>query len=125
MYLLLKHLHLTFVGLALIAFVARGIWMFMNSAMLDKKWVKILPHIINTLMLLSGIGLAVFLHLSPGNQPWLLVKIIALVIYIIIGVAAFKVPNALARKILWIDALIVFAFIVSVAITKDPMGFFH
>jgi uncharacterized membrane protein SirB2 len=125
MYLLLKHLHLTFVGLALIAFVARGIWMFMNSAMLDKKWVKILPHIINTLMLLSGIGLAVFLHLSPGNQPWLLVKIIALVIYIIIGVAAFKVPNALARKVLWIDALIVFAFIVSVAITKDPMGFFH
>jgi uncharacterized membrane protein SirB2 len=125
MYMLLKHLHLTFVGLALITFVVRGIWMFMNSALLDKKLFKILPHIINTLMLLSGIGLAVYLQLSPGQQPWLLAKLIALVLYILLGVAAFKVPNAMARKILWIDALIVFAYIISVAITKSPMGFFH
>lgn len=123
MYLLLKHLHLTFVALAFLTFLVRGILLFMNSALLDKKLFKIAPHIINTIMLISGIVLAVHLGLSPGAHPWLIAKIIGLVVYVGLGVAAFKVPNALARKILWIDAIIVFVYIVSVAITKNPMGF--
>lgn len=124
MYLALKHLHLTFVALSLLAFFVRGIWLFMNSSMLSKKWVKILPHIISTILLVSGIALAVHLSMSPGSQPWLLAKIIGLIVYIGLGVAAFKVPNPTARKLLWVSALIVFAYIVSVAISKNPLGFF-
>ena len=124
MYLALKHLHLTFVALSLLAFFVRGIWLFMNSSMLSKKWVKILPHIISTILLVSGIALAVHLSLSPGSQPWLLAKIIGLIVYIGLGVAAFKVPNPNARKLLWVSALIVFAYIVCVAISKNPLGFF-
>ena len=124
MYMLLKHFHLTFVDLALLSLVLRGIWMMLNSPVLNTKLMRIAPHAINTLLLLSGIALSVHLQLSPGSQPWLLAKIIALVVYIGLGVAAFKVPNPLARKILWVDALILFAYIVSVAITKSPMGFF-
>lgn len=124
MYLALKHIHLTFVALSLLAFFARGIWLFMNSGMLSKKWVKILPHIISTILLASGIVLAVELNMSPGSQPWIMAKIIGLVVYIGLGVAAFKVPNPTARKLLWISALIVFAYIVSVAISKNPLGFF-
>jgi len=123
-YLALKHLHLTFVALSLLAFFVRGIWLFMNSSMLSKKWVKILPHIISTILLVSGIALAVHLSLSPGSQPWLLAKIIGLIVYIGLGVAAFKVPNPNARKLLWVSALIVFAYIVCVAISKNPLGFF-
>ena len=96
----------------------------MNSGMLSKKWVKILPHIISTILLVSGIVLAVELNMSPGSQPWIMAKIIGLVVYIGLGVAAFKVPNPTARKLLWISALIVFAYIVSVAISKNPLGFF-
>lgn len=124
MYLALKHIHLTFVALSLLAFFVRGIWLFMNSSMLSKKWGKILPHIISTILLVSGIVLAVHLSLSPGSQPWLMAKIVGLIAYIGLGVAAFKVPNPNARKLLWVSALIVFAYIVSVAITKNPMGFF-
>ncbi len=124
MYLALKHLHLTFVALSLILFVLRGIWLFMNSDMLGKKWVKILPHIISTLLLASGIALAVHLNMSPGNQPWLLAKIIALVVYIGLGVAAFKAANPVTRKTFWLIALLVFAYMVSVAVTKNPLGFF-
>jgi uncharacterized membrane protein SirB2 len=123
-YLALKHLHLTFVALSLLAFFVRGIWLFMNSSMLSKKWVKILPHIISTILLVSGIALAVHLSLSPGSQPWLMAKIIGLIVYIGLGVAAFKVPNPNARKLLWVSALIVFAYIVCVAISKNPLGFF-
>ena len=124
MYLALKHIHLTFVALSLLAFFVRGIWLFMKSGMLSKKWVKILPHIISTILLVSGIVLAVELNMSPGSQPWIMAKIIGLVVYIGLGVAAFKVPNPTARKLLWISALIVFAYIVSVAISKNPLGFF-
>ncbi|PUA26525.1 MAG: regulator SirB [Cellvibrio sp. 79] len=124
MYLALKHLHLTFVALSLILFVLRGIWLFMNSSMLGKKWVKILPHIVSTLLLVSGIVLAVHLQLSPGSQPWLLAKIIALVAYIGLGVAAFKAANPVNRKAFWLIALLVFAYMVSVAITKNPLVFF-
>lgn len=124
MYLALKHLHLTFVVLSLLAFFVRGIWLFMNSSMLSKKWVKILPHIVSTILLVSGIVLAVHLSMSPGSQPWLMAKIIGLIAYIGLGVAAFKVPNPNVRKALWVSALIVFAYIVSVAISKNPLGFF-
>lgn len=124
MYLALKHIHLTFVALSLLAFFVRGLWLFMNSSMLSKKWVKILPHIISTILLVSGIVLAVHLSMSPGSQPWLMAKIVGLIAYIGLGVAAFKVPNPNARKLLWISALIVFAYIVSVAISKSPLGFF-
>lgn len=124
MYLALKHIHLTFVVLSLLAFFVRGIWLFTNSRMLSKKWVKILPHIISTILLVSGIVLAVHLGMSPGSQPWLMAKIIGLIAYIGLGVAAFKVPNPNARKLLWVSALIVFAYIVSVAISKNPLGFF-
>lgn len=123
MYLALKHIHLTFVVLSLLAFFVRGIWLFMNSSMLRKKWVKILPHVISAILLVSGIVLAVHLSMSPGSQPWLMAKIIGLIAYIGLGVAAFKVPNPNARKLLWISALIVFAYIVSVAISKNPLGF--
>ena len=124
MYLALKHLHLTFVALSLILFVLRGIWLFMNSGMLGKKWVKILPHIISSLLLISGIVLAVHLNMSPGNQPWLLAKIIALVAYIGLGVAAFKAANPITSKAFWLIALLVFAYMVSVAVAKNPLGFF-
>lgn len=123
MYLALKHLHLTFVALSLLIFVVRGLWLFMHSSMLDKKLFKIAPHIINTVMLVSGIILAVHLGMKPGEHTWLMAKIIGLVVFIIVGVGAFKVSHPLAQKILWIDALVVFAYIVSVAITKSPMGF--
>ncbi|QEY15725.1 regulator SirB [Cellvibrio sp. KY-GH-1] len=123
MYLALKHLHLTFVTLSLIFFVLRGIWLFLNSSLLAKKWAKILPHVISTLLLLSGVVLAVHLGLSPGSQPWLLAKIIALVVYIGLGVATFKVSNSNLSKTLWVSALVVFAYMVSVAITKNPLGF--
>lgn len=124
MYLALKHFHLTFIALSLIFFALRGIWLFINSGLLTKKWAKILPHVINTFLLASGIILAIHLNMSPGNQPWLLAKIIALVVYIGLGVATFKVRNAALSKALWVSALIVFAYMVSVALSKNPMGFF-
>ncbi|VUD40282.1 hypothetical protein TDB9533_00065 [Thalassocella blandensis] len=119
----LKHLHVTFVGLSFIGFVLRGIWMMQDSAMLQRKPVKILPHIIDTGLLVSALTLAVMAHLSPHAHPWLLAKIIALPIYIVLGVFALK-PNRPkpVRITCWALALVVFLYIVSVAMLKTPLS---
>lgn len=123
MYLALKHTHLVFVALSLLFFTLRGLWLFTNSPLLTKKWAKILPHIISILLLASGIVLALHLGISPGSQPWLLAKIIALVVYIGLGVATFKVANRGLSTGLWLAALVTFAYMIIVAISKDPLGF--
>ena len=123
MYLALKHIHLSFVALSLLAYVVRGSWLFMNSGLLGKTWLKVLRQIIDTILLLSGIVLAAYLSLSPVGQPWLMAKIVGLIAYIALGVAAFRAPNRSAGKLLWISGLVAFAYIVSVAIRKTPLGF--
>ena len=124
MFLTLKHIHMAFVALSLLTFLVRGLWLFTSSGMLGKPWVKVVPHVVNTVLLASGIALAVYLSMSPGDQPWLMAKIIGLIVYIGLGVAAFRVPNSVISKLLWMGALIAFAFIVSIAVTKSPLGFF-
>ena len=124
MYLTLKHIHVAFVALSLLTFLVRGVWLFIDSAMLGERWVKLLPHVVNAILLASGIALAMYLNMSPGNQPWLMAKIVGLIAYVGLGVAAFRASGPTARKLLWTSALVAFAFIVSVAVRKTPLGFF-
>ena len=111
-----------FIALSLITFLLRGFWMLNGSAMLQKKIVKITPHIVNTLMLLTGIAIAVYLKLSPGDNPWLMAKIIGIVLFIALGVAIVKVTNRKAKAALWLLALLVFIDIAMIAISKSPWG---
>jgi len=124
MYEILKHTHLTALALSFLLFFIRGLLMMRESPLGKHRALIITPHVINLLLIGSGISLAVFMHLSPGNQPWLLVKLVALVFYIALGVLTFKHPKLFVRKIFWLLALIIFAFIVSVAQSKNPLGFF-
>lgn len=121
MYMLLKHLHVTFVLLSFLSFFIRGLWMWRQSPLLQKRPVKILPHIIDTLLLVTALMLAFHLKLTPGANPWLMAKIIALVIFIGLGLAAFKHRAPAIRKTCWILALGVFLYIVCVALTKNPL----
>ncbi len=122
MYLLLKHLHLSLVILSFVIFLGRGILMLRNSGLLQRKLVKITPHLVNTLMIVSGLALAIHLHMSPGSQPWLLAKIIGLVVYIALGVFAFKAKTLQVRLGFWLLALLVFVHIASMAVHKTPWG---
>jgi uncharacterized membrane protein SirB2 len=123
MYLALKHLHMTLALLTFISFFIRGIWMWQSSPLLHKRLIRILPHIIDTLLLISAFVLAFHLRLTPGENPWLMAKIVALVIYIGLGIVAFKHSQPNTRKLAWLAALAVFAYIVTVAITKNPLIF--
>jgi uncharacterized membrane protein SirB2 len=121
---ILKHIHLTALAISFFLFFIRGYLMMRESNASKHRAFLIAPHIVNLLLIGSGIALAVVMHFNPANQPWLVVKLTALVIYIALGILTFKHPSIKVRKILWLSALVVFAFIVSVAQSKNPLGFF-
>ena len=124
MYEILKHTHLTALLVSFLLFFVRGYLMIRESNTSKHRVFLIAPHIVNLVLIGTGISLAVLLHFNPASQPWLAVKLVALVVYIILGVLTFKHPVLKIRKILWLLALVVFAFIVSVALSKKPLGLF-
>jgi len=123
-YLILKHLHVTCVAISYTLFVLRGIWMLNASPRLRQRWVKIAPHINDTVLLLSAVALAVLTHRNPLVETWLAAKIIGLLIYIMLGFVAFRLGKTRRAKVTaWVLAQLVFAYIVSVALTKNPLLF--
>ena len=122
-YTLLKNMHMAFAVASLSGFVLRWWWMKAGSPLLQHKLARILPHIIDTLFLAAGIWLAFTIQQYPFTHAWLSAKVLGLVAYIILGSLALK--NALgarARTVAFIAALLVFAWIVSVARLKNPWG---
>lgn len=120
-YIALKHLHVSFVALSGLLFLVRGIWMLRASPNLGQRWVKIVPHVVDTLLLASAIGLAVWSHQYPGQMPWLTAKVLGLVAYIVLGTIALKRGQTKkVRTAAFIGALACFAYIAAVAITKNP-----
>lgn len=124
MYMALKHSHMMFAAISGLFFLVRGAWMLMESSMLQKKWVKILPHIVDTLLLACAIGLCVVLGQYPFAVDWLTVKVVMLVAYIVLGVIALKRGKTKAiRTLAFFAAIACFLFMVSVAFSHHPLGF--
>ena len=123
-YSLLKNLHLTTIALTLALFVLRGVWMMASSPRLQARWVRIVPHINDSLLLASGISLAVLMQQYPLVHGWLTAKFFALILYIVLGTFALKRGKTRGQRIAaWVAALLVFGYMVAVAITHDPFPF--
>ena len=121
-YYALKHIHMTFAVLSGALFLMRGLWMLAESAYLQRRWVRIAPHVIDTLLLASAIGLALWSSQYPGQAPWLTAKLVALVAYIGLGTVALKRGRTrTVRALAFAGALACFAYIVAVALTKNPL----
>jgi len=97
--------------------------MLSGSANLDRKLVRILPHIVDTVFLLSGIGLIVLLQLPIGASPWLIAKFTALIVYIVLGAIALRRGKTMRVKAMaFVLALLTFAYIVGVALSKSILS---
>lgn len=122
---IVKIIHVTCVLLSISGFVGRGILMIRESPMLSARWVKILPHIIDTVLLGSAIILASQWGWSAVQIPWLQAKIIALLLYIALGMVALKRGRTRStRTTAWLAGILTFAYIIGVAITKNPLLIF-
>ena len=123
-YLALKYLHVATVILSIAGFIVRGIWMMFSSPLLQQRWVKIAPHINDTILLVSAIALVMMTAQYPGPLAWVNAKIIALVVYIALGFIALKPSRPMnVRIIAWCLAIIIFVYIVWVALTKNAVPF--
>jgi len=120
-YAALKIIHVVSVIFSYLLFMLRGIWMMQNSSILQRRWVKILPHVIDTVLLASAVTLVTMIQQYPGMSTWLSAKIGGLLLYIILGMMALRFGKSRKIKIIsWIAAQIVFFYIVLVALTKNP-----
>ena len=119
----IKNLHVFCAVLTIIGFFSRGLLRLLYPTALSNKLIKITPHIVDTVLLLSAIALASqWMH---SIQYWLIVKIVALIFYILLGHKALDRNLAKPQSAMAFGAaLFVFSFIFSVAVTKSTLGFF-
>ncbi|MCF6322754.1 MAG: SirB2 family protein [Gammaproteobacteria bacterium] len=123
---MLKNIHIFSALISFTLFFIRGLWVMRGSAMMQQKWVRIVPHINDTILLGTAIALTISIGQYPFVDAWLTVKLFALVAYICLGIEALHLAKThIGRSVAWLSALIVFLFIVSVALTKAPFGFLY
>jgi uncharacterized membrane protein SirB2 len=120
-YAAVKMIHVTSVIISYLLFSLRSIWMMRGSATLNRRWVKIVPHVVDTVLLLSAITLAIWIQQDPVHDSWLSAKVVGLLAYIGLGMVALRFGKTLKTRIIaWIAAQAAFFYIVMVALTKNP-----
>jgi uncharacterized membrane protein SirB2 len=122
-YVFLRQLHTILAILAIAGFIVRGYWMLTASERLQQRVVRIAPHVLDTLFLLSGIAMLVAISLNPFLESWLLAKFAGLALYILLGMLALTHGRTLRlRAIAFIGALSAFTYVVGVALSKSPVS---
>ena len=119
------YLHIACVVVSVSLFTLRYWWTYSGNARLNQRWVKIFPHVVDTGLLGSAIALATISGQYPVAQGWLSAKVIGLVLYILCGTMALKRGRTKTiRGVFFVVALVIFAYIVSVALHRSPLAGF-
>ncbi|PKO47155.1 MAG: regulator SirB [Betaproteobacteria bacterium HGW-Betaproteobacteria-4] len=123
-YLALKYLHVTCVVLSGLGFCLRGWWMRHESPLRQHRLTRTLPHIVDTLLLGSALTMAWLSGQYPFVNGWLTAKLFGLLAYILLGMMALKRGRTLAIRMryFWL-AVLAYTYIVSVALTRNPLLF--
>lgn len=128
-YIALKVVHISAVTVSFCGFVARGIGVLRGAPWVRHRATRRAADLVDTVLLLSAIGMLAVIQVWPWELPWLRAKIVGLVVYIALGIVALR-PTAAGsppkpmrvRVVFWLGAVLVFGYIVSVALTKSPWG---
>lgn len=114
----LKLLHQALAALGVAGFLARWGWRMAHPDWRPSGLVRGAPHVMDTLLVGSGIWLMSMLSLSLGNQPWLVAKLLGLVLYIVLAWVAFRTVERRALSgLLCAAALLVIGGVVWLALT--------
>lgn len=122
-YVLIKTLHQTAVALSVAGFFARGCGSLLGAEWTRSRAARTLPHVVDTVLLTSALLLAWMLRLTPDAAPWVVAKVVGLIVYIALGMVALRPGQPTGvRAAAFVAALLTVAWIVSVAINKHPFG---
>ncbi|HWS13145.1 MAG TPA: SirB2 family protein [Rhodocyclaceae bacterium] len=107
-----------------LGFFVRGLLMMRASPLLNARWVRVVPHVVDTALLGAAIGLVVLSGQYPFVVGWVTAKVLGLLAYIGLGMFALRRGRTMTVRVAcWFAALVVFGYIVSVAMTRSPWGF--
>jgi uncharacterized membrane protein SirB2 len=119
-----KAIHMIAISLTIAGFLLRGAWMLRDSPLLHSKPARILPHINDTVLLLSALWTAAILGQYPFVNMWLTAKVLGTLAYIVVGAVALTYgPTKKIRVRAFIAAILCFGYVVAVAATKNPLLF--
>lgn len=119
----IKLVHVSTVTLSGIGFLLRAIGSVADAAWVRSRLARTLPHINDTVLLLSALVMLWMLKLNPLQHAWLVAKIMALLVYIALGIVALNTRHPKSHRLISaITALIVYSYIVSVALTRNIGG---
>lgn len=121
MYMALKHSHMLFIALSVSFLAVRFLLSLRAPALLQKKFFKIVPHVVDTFLLLTAIGLMLTIQQYPFQTPWLTEKLFGLFAYIGLAMMALKGRTLLMRWVGFVGALSWLVLIAKVAMTKNPL----
>ena len=93
--------------------------MYKGSMLLQNKAVKIIPHVIDAMLLLSGLSMAIMYYGAFYKQSWLMLKLLAVIIYIFLGSVGLKYGKSMTVRIMAVTgAWLVFFYIIYLATTN-------
>ncbi len=122
-YLVAKSIHVGCVIVSLAGFAARGLLMLAGSPWLSLRFVRVAPHVVDTLLLASALWLAWQLGQYPFVDSWLTAKVLGLLAYIGFGTLALRRGRTRAVRIAALAAALAAAlYVVAVALTRDARG---
>lgn len=116
-------LHVGSVILSGSLFFARGLMRLRGLALANHRALRILSYLIDTVLLGAAILLTLIVRQYPMANAWLTVKVGLLLVYIVLGSLALKrARTGHVRLAAFVAALATYGFIVSVAVTQNPLG---
>lgn len=122
-FLFLKYLHILGVAASFGLFFIRGLWLMQSYPDPQEKWVRLLPHAVDAVMVLSAVALLASSPLKGWPGDWLTVKLALLVVYVLLSLYLFRGVRGLATRFLaWLLGLLVLLFITTIAVLRNPLG---
>ena len=124
LFIIARSIHLTTICITITGFIVRGIWMIRQSPLLQARATKILPHVNDTVLLCSALWAGWLSGQYPFANAWLTAKVLGLLAYIVLGAVALTYGKTRSQRLLAFGgALLSFAYVVAVALTKNPLLF--
>ena len=121
-YIAVKHLHFSFIALSVLLYLFSFGAHLAQSNISSYKIVKVTPHVINTLLIVSGVFLCFIVHQYPVSSPWLTEKMVALLFYIGLAIYSLKSTRSVLFKVtLCFGALSWVIFAAKIAILKQSL----
>lgn len=124
-YSTLKLLHQSTVAISICGFFARGLGGLLGAPWVRSRAARAWPHVIDTVLLLSALGLLWQLRPELSQAPWLAAKLSGLLVYIGLGIVALKPGRPIGLRVAaFVGALLTVSWMISVALSKHSLGFF-